>query len=131
MAQAEYKDSFPEDLPSIEAVLEKYATVVWCRYKHCTYNEEVPGLVRTTKSVSRLRTYEPLSPIEDKWRGLCNRREIAIDYKEVTTSTGLKQKVPLCFTATSGVTGHLDMTRFLHPQMERVSPPVDPGAAFI
>ena len=28
----EYEDTFPDDLPTIEDVKEKYGTVIWCKY---------------------------------------------------------------------------------------------------
>ena len=37
----EYKDVFPESLPDIDAVKEKYGDVIWCKYVKCKYNAEL------------------------------------------------------------------------------------------
>ena len=130
MAKSEYKDLFTEEFPSMEAIREKYGAVIWCRFKDCKSNVKPKGLLRTTGSVKRLRGYTPLSPTEDVWKGLCARGEIAIDYKEIRTQGGMLQKVPQCFVAAEGATGHLDMSRFLNPQMEVVKPPPSPDSAY-
>ena len=48
--ERKYEDTFPEKLPSIEAVKEKYGVVGWCKYTGCKYNAEVEGLQRTRNS---------------------------------------------------------------------------------
>ena len=109
----EYKDTFPEDLPTMEDVKEKYGKVVWCKYTKCQFNEEVKGLQRTTGTLLNNLAYTPISEQEHIWSGVCTRNEIAIKYNEVVTSTGTKVKVPACFSAVTGVSGHMDWSRLL------------------
>ena len=112
--QREYKDKFPEDLPTLEEVKNKYGVVVWCKFTACINNEQVKGLQRTTGTLVKNRTYSPLNEQEHIWEGICTRDEIAIKYDEVTTSSGAKFKVPSCFAASSKSAGHIDFSRFLN-----------------
>ena len=131
MTESEYKDTYTEEFSSIEDIRKAYGTVVWCRYKDCISNLAVPGVSRTTGNVKRILGFTPINPAEEVWNRICQRGEIAIDYKEIRTPGGMKQKVPQCFTVATGVTGHIDMSRFLHPQMEVVKPPVSPTSAYM
>ena len=88
--------------------------VVWCKFTKCQFNTTVKGLQRTTGTLLNNRTYVPISEQEHIWDGICTRDEIAIKYDEVRTSSGSKIKVPSCFSAVTGVTGHIDFTRFLN-----------------
>ena len=110
----EYVDRFAKDLPTLEDVKQKYGKVVWCKFTKCQYNEEVKGLQRTTGTLLKNRTYAPINEQEHIWSGICTRDEIAIKYDEIRTTSGSKVKVPSCFSAVTGVTGHIDFTRFLN-----------------
>ena len=110
----EYKDKFPDDLPTLEDVKAKYGKVVWCKFTKCKSNQQVKGLQRTTGTLLKNKTYAPISEREHIWDSICTRDEIAIKYDEVLTASGAKFKVPACFTAHTGVTGHIDFTRFLN-----------------
>tara|TARA_Y100000310_G_scaffold345435_1_gene464992 strand:- start:4335 stop:4835 length:501 start_codon:yes stop_codon:yes gene_type:complete len=109
----EYEDKFPEDLPTLEDVKEKYGKVVWCKFTACKNNELVKGLQRTTGTILKNRAYTPLNEQEHIWDGICTKDEIAITYNEITINGG-KMKVPSCFSAVTGVSGHIDFTRFLN-----------------
>lgn len=111
----EYKDTFPEDLPTMEDVKEKYGKVVWCKFTKCKFNEEVKGLQRTTGTLLNNLTYIPVSEQEHIWSGVCTRNEIAIKYNEITTTSGSKIRVPSCFSAVTGVSGHMDWSKLLQP----------------
>ncbi len=110
----EYKDKFPEDMPTLEDVKEKYGKVVWCKFTKCKHNKKVKGLQRTTGTILKNKTYNPISEQEHIWEGICTRDEIAIKYDEVTTANGTKFKIPSCFSAVTGVSGHIDFSRFLN-----------------
>ena len=110
----EYKDKFPEDLTTLDDVKKKYGKVVWCKFTKCKFNKEITGLQRTTGTLLKNRTYNPISEQEHIWTGICTRDEIAIKYDEVVTASGSKFKVPTCFSAVTGVSGHVDFTRFLN-----------------
>jgi len=109
----EYEDSFPEELPTIADVKEKYGVVVWCKYIGCTHNQEVKGLQRTSGTILKNKTYKPLNEQEHIWEGLCTRAEIAIKYNEVHNGSA-KLKVPSCFSASTKASGHIDFSRFLN-----------------
>jgi len=111
--QREYKDEFPEELPTIEDVKKKYGVVVWCKYIGCKSNQEIKGLQRTSGTLLKNRTYNPINEQEHIWEGICTRNEIAIKYDEVHNGSA-KLKVPSCFTASSKSTGHIDFSRFLN-----------------
>ena len=57
----DYKDSFPDDLQTLEDVKQKYGKVVWCQYTKCKFNEEVEGLQRTTGTLLKNTSYAPLN----------------------------------------------------------------------
>ena len=109
----EYSDSFPDDLPTLEAVKEKYGVVVWCKYMDCINNQEVSDLQRTSGTVLKRRGYTPLNEQEAIWSGICTRNEIAINYTAVVTAKGNKMKVPSCFVAATNKTGHIDFSSLL------------------
>ena len=110
----EYKDKFPEELPTFEDVKEKYGVVVWCKFTACINNQAVEGLQRTSGTLLKKRGYTPLNDQEATWPGICTRDEIAINYTEVHTIGGSKIKVPSCFVASTKVTGHMDWSRLLN-----------------
>jgi len=109
----EYEDRFPDDLPTIEEVKEKYGKVVWCQYTKCLYNETIQGLQRTTGTLLKNKTYKPINEQENIWANICTRDEIGIRFDTVLTANGSKIKVPSCFTAVSGVSGHKDWSSLL------------------
>ena len=109
----EYEDHFPDDLRTIEEVKQKYGTVVWCQYTECKYNEAVQGLQRTSGTLLQNREYVPLNEQEHIWANICTRGEIGIKFDTVITASGYKSKVPSCFTAVSGVSGHKDWSSLL------------------
>ena len=110
----EYVDRFPKDLTTLEDVKQKYGKVLCCKFTKFQYKEEVKGLQRTTGTLLKNRTYAPINEQEHIWSGICTRDEIAIKYDEIRTTSGSKVKVPSCFSAVTGVTGHIDFTRFLN-----------------
>ena len=109
----EYKDSFPEEMPTLEDVKKKRGVVVWCKFFACKNNQVIKGLQRTTGTVLKNLTYNPISEQEHVWTGICTRDEIAIKFDEVRTH-GSKIKVPSCFVAATNKTGHIDFSRFLN-----------------
>jgi len=108
----EYKDKFPEELPTFEDVKEKYGVVVWCKFTACKNNEQVKGLQRTTGTVLKNKAYNPINEQEHIWDGVCTKNEIAIKYDTVTVGSS-KIKVPSCFSAATGASGHMDFSKFL------------------
>ena len=110
----EYKDVFPESLPDIDAVKEKYGAVIWCKYVKCKYNAEVEGLQRTSGTILKNATYKPIVEQEAIWPFICTRQEIAIKFNEIKGPGGSKTKVPSCFTASSKSAGHIDFSKFLN-----------------
>ena len=110
----EYKDKFTKELPTLEEVKEKYCVVVWCKFTACQYNQEVKGLQRISGTILSNRTYNPINEQEHIWPNICTRQEIAIKYDEVHTASGGKVKVPSCFSAVTGVSGHVDFSKFLN-----------------
>ena len=108
-----YKDSFPDDLPTLEEVKQKYGKVVWCQYTKCKHNEAIQGLQRTSGTLLKNRSYVPLNEQEHIWTNICTRDEIGIKFDTVLTASGTKTKVPSCFTAVSGVSGHMDWSSLL------------------
>ena len=109
-----YEDTFPDNLPTMEDVKEKYGVVVWCKFTACKNNQEVAGLQRTSGTVLKNSTYKPISEQEHIWPGICTREEIAIKFDEVRGTSGSKVKVPSCFVAATNKTGHIDFSRFLN-----------------
>ena len=112
----EYKDKFPENLPTLDDVRKKYGTVVWCKYLACKSNQEVKGLQTTSGTVLKNSHYNPINEQDHVWTGICTRGEIAIKYDEITTTSGAKAKynVPNCFTSSTKQTGHVDFSNFLN-----------------
>ena len=111
----EYKDKFPEHLPTVEDVRKKYGTIVWCKYLECKSNQEVKDLQTTSGTVLKNSRYKPLNEQDHVWTGICTRGEIGIKYDEVITTSRAKFKVPHCFTSSTRKTGHVDFTKFLNP----------------
>ena len=112
--QREYKDRFPDELPTLEEVKNKYGVVVWCKFTACINNQKVKGLQRTSGTLLKKRGYTPLNEQEATWPGICTRDEIAINYTEIHTPSGGKIKVPSCFVAATNKTDHIDFSRFLN-----------------
>ena len=112
--QLEYKDGFPEALPTLEEVKKEYGVVVWCKFKDCVNNKKIAGLQRTSGTLLKKMVYTPLNEQEATWPGICTRDEIAIKFNVVRTSGGSKVKVPSCFVAATNKTGHIDFSRFLN-----------------
>ena len=111
----DYKDKFPKGMKTLEDVKKEYGTVVWCKYLKCKNNKEVEGLQRTSGTILGNRAYNPINEQEHVWEGICTRSEIAIKYDEIVTASGTKFKVPSCFSAVTGVSGHIDFSRLLQP----------------
>ena len=109
----EYKDTFPDGLPTLDDVKNQYGVVVWCKYKACINNQTIEGLQRTSGTLLNKRGYTPLNEQEAIWPGICTRNEIAIDYTEKITAGGSKLKVPSCFVSASNKTGHMDFSSLL------------------
>ena len=112
-SKLKYKDTFPKDAKTIEEVKEKYGTVVWCKYFECLHNQAVEKLQRTSGTILRNKTYKPIGEQNHIWTGVCTRGEIAIQFDQVITASGNKQKIPHCFTSSTTKTGHLDFAKFL------------------
>ena len=110
----DYEDKFPEELPTLEDVKEALGVVVWCKFFHCKYNQEVQGLQRTSGTILKNPIYEPLAEQEAIWSGICTRDEIAINYQIVTNAKS-DVKVPSCFVAATTKTGHIDFAKLLQP----------------
>jgi len=108
-------DSLPENT-TVEDLHEKYDKLVWCDYYACFWNARPEGLNKTVGSVLNNSVHKPLGA-NDGWQGICGRpEEIALRFKQITTSSGAKQNVPYCFTpANNGKTGHVDFSRLLQP----------------
>jgi len=111
--QLVYEDTFPESLPTIEDVKKEFGTLVWCKFTKCQWNKHVEGLQRTQGTLLNNRTYVPLNEQEAMWPGICTRGEIGIKYDEIRSASGAKIKVPSCFSAVTGVTGHMDFSKLL------------------
>ena len=109
-----YEDTFPESLPDIDAVKEKYGVVVWCKYVKCKYNAEVEDLQRTSGTLLKSAAYKPIAEQDAIWPFICTRGEIAIKFDEIRGKGGSKTKVPSCFTASSKSAGHIDFSKFLN-----------------
>ena len=110
----EYKDKFPEDLPTLADVKAELGVVVWCKYEACQHNKRIQDLQRTSGSLLKNKTYKPISEREHTWRNVCGRDEIALNYNEWVARDGQKRKVPACFvSAVKGVSGHVDFSRLL------------------
>ena len=108
----EYVDKLPEGMTAQE-FKKQYGVVVWCDYFGCKYNAQVADTQRTTGKLLNKRGYQPLGQDAGVWRGLCTRGEIGIQFDQVITASGNKQKIPHCFTSSTTKTGHLDFAKFL------------------
>ena len=109
----EYEDTFPDGMTTLEEVKQKYGAVIWCQYTKCKYNKSVEGLQRTTGTVLKNRSYNPINEQEHIWSTICTRDEIAIKFDNVITASGTKVKVPSCFTSVTGTSGHMDWSNLL------------------
>ena len=109
----EYKDSFPDDLPTMGEVKQEHGVIVWCQYTKCKHNASVEGLQRLTGTILKNRSYTPINEQEHIWSNICTRDEIAIKFDTVSTASGAKTKVPSCFTAATGTSGHMDFSSLL------------------
>ena len=109
-----YEDTFPDDLPDLETVQEKYGAVIWCKYTACQHNTDVGGLQRTSGTILKNRIFKPIVEQEHIWPSICTRGEIAINFDEIRTAGGKKTKVPSCFVAATNKTGHIDFSKFLN-----------------
>ena len=106
------EDKLPEGMTE-EDLKEKYAKLVWCEYYGCKWNKQI-GAERTLKTILKNRTYTPFKD-DPGMKGLCGRpEEIAIRFKTIVSGSQ-KYKVPACFTCNTGVTGHVDFSKFLQP----------------
>ena len=86
---------------------------MWCEYYDCKWNKQI-GAERTLKTILKNRSYKPFAD-DPGMKGLCGRPdEIAIRFKTVVSGSQ-KYKVPACFTCNTGVTGHVDFSKFLQP----------------
>ena len=127
----DYEDKYSEEMPDIEAIKEKYGTVVWCDFKDCLYNKSVEeeGLQRTTGTILRNRTYNPISEQEHIWPRLCVRGEIAIKFtKVVSNKTSTAQNVPSCFTTAARKSGHIDFMNSLQSDLSPTGGSMDSQA---
>ena len=112
--ERKYADTFPDSLPDLEAVQNKYGAIIWCEFTACKNNAEVEGLQRTSGTILKNRVFKPLVEQEAIWSSICTRGEIAIKFDEVRTAGGRKVKVPSCFVAATNKTGHIDFSKFLN-----------------
>ena len=109
----EYKDSFPDDFPTIEKIKQEYGTIVWCQYTKCYHNKAIEGLQRTTGTILKNRSYNPLNEQEHIWGNVCTRGEVAIKFDSIITATGAKLNVPSCFTSSIKKTGYMNWSNLL------------------
>jgi len=106
------EDKLPEGMTE-EDLKAQYAKLVWCEYYGCKWNEQI-GAERTLKTILKNRTYKPFKD-DPGMKGLCGRpEEIAIRFKTIVSGSQ-KYQVPACFTCNTGVTGHVDFSKFLQP----------------
>ena len=106
------EDKLPEGMTEDE-LKQEYSKLVWCEYYDCKWNKQI-GAERTLKTILKNRSYKPFAD-DPGMKGLCGRPdEIAIRFKTVV-SVSQKYKVPACFTCNTGVTGHVDFSKFLQP----------------
>ena len=106
------EDKLPEGMTEDE-LKQEYSKLVWCEYYDCKWNKQI-GAERTLKTILKNRSYKPFAD-DPGMKGLCGRPdEIAIRFKTVVSGSQ-KYKVPACFTCNTGVTGHVDFSKFLQP----------------
>ena len=128
----DYEDKFSEELPDIDSIREKYGAVIWCDYTDCIYNKKVAedeGIQRTTGTLLRNRTYNPINEQEHIWPNLCIRGEIGIRFtKVVSNKTSTSQNVPTCFTPAQRKSGHVDFMNTLQSDMSPLGGSMDSQA---
>ena len=106
------EDKLPEGMTE-EELKEEYSKLVLCEYYACKWNKQI-GAERTLKTLLKNKAYSPFKD-DPGMKGLCGRPdEIAIRFKTVVSGSQ-KYKVPACFTCNTGVTGHVDFSKFLQP----------------
>ena len=106
------EDKLPEGMTE-EELKQEYSKLVWCEHYDCKWNQQI-GAERTLKTILKNRTYQPFKD-DPGMKGLCGRPdEIAIRFKTIVSGSQ-KYKVPACFTCNTGVTGHVDFSKFLQP----------------
>lgn len=106
------EDKLPEGVTE-EELKEKYNKLVWCEFYDCKWNQQI-GAERTLKTILKNKAYTPFAD-DPGMKGLCGRPdEIAIRFK-VIVSGSQKYKVPACFLSHTGITGHMDFSKFLQP----------------
>lgn len=106
------KDSLPNKMTEKE-FKEKYSKIVWCDYYQCIHNEAPEGASRKVGTIIGNPNYKPLGTKDESFKGVCSKEEIAIRFKTVVSSGGVKQKVPACFNAATNKTGRMDMSKLL------------------
>ena len=105
-------DKLPEGMTE-EDLKKEYSKLVWCEYYACKFNKQI-GAERTLKTILKNKAYTPFAD-DPGMRGLCGRPdEIAIRFKTIVSGSQ-KYKVPACFLSNTGVSGHVDFTKFLQP----------------
>lgn len=104
----EVQDSNPKDMTD-EDIKEKYGKVVYCNFYDCVHNEKLQGLVRREDTIRGQLNFTPIGPLKT-FRGVCARKEIAIQYNEVLLPGGAKFKYPTCFVPRTSAK-HLDFTK--------------------
>ena len=106
------EDKLPEGMTEEELKAE-YSKLVWCEYYACKFNKQI-GAERTLKTILKNKAYTPFAD-DPGMRGLCGRpEEIAIRFKTIVSGSQ-KYKVPACFLSNTGVSGHVDFSKFLQP----------------
>ena len=107
------EDKLPKGMTA-EEFKTKYAKVVWCDYYRCMHNVQLDGAKRTIATLLENPEYKPLGPKDAMIRGVCNKAEIGIKYKEIKTTGGVKHKVPECFNAAGNKNKHsMDFSKLL------------------
>ena len=106
------EDKLPDGMTE-EELKQEYSKLVWCEYYGCKWNRQI-GAERTLKTILKNRAYTPFAD-DPGMKGLCGRpEEIAIRFKTVVSGSQ-KYKVPACFTCNTGISGHVDFSKFLQP----------------
>ena len=106
------EDKLPEGM-SEEKLKEEYSKLVWCEYYDCKHNKQI-GAERTLKTILKNKAYTPFAD-DPGMKGLCGRPdEIAIRFKTIISGSQ-KYRVPACFLSNTGVSGHVDFSKFLQP----------------
>ena len=110
----DYEDKIPEGMTE-EDVMKKYGKVVWCEFTDCFWNTREKDLQVTWGKVIGNKNFDPISPREMLWNGICNRpNEIVLRYRSIRSHSGDRVHVPYCYTsAKNGKTGHMDFASLL------------------